>query len=119
VASAHPVFRPLAIDLELPHLEDDGLRAVDKVLVDGRAVFEQLFRSEAVLVDDLHLLHDSRLARLARAYAEGSSAATPPSAGARDDAPSRRILHSFLNLRRSSSICLSISSECCLATAST
>jgi hypothetical protein len=57
----YPVLRELAIDLQFPHLEDDGLRAIDEVLIYCPPVANELVLRKAVLVYDFHLLHDSRL----------------------------------------------------------
>jgi hypothetical protein len=61
------VARDLGLDLELAHGANEGLRAVDDVLVDGQAVHGQLLLCVAILVDDLHLLDDGRFAAFAGA----------------------------------------------------
>jgi hypothetical protein len=61
------VARRLGLDLELAHGANEGFGAVDDVLVDGEAVHGELFLGVAVLVDDLHLLDNGRLAALAGA----------------------------------------------------
>ena len=50
---------------ELAHGGDDGEEALDGVGVDDGSVVLALVRAVARLVDDLHLLHDGRLAALA------------------------------------------------------
>lgn len=61
------VLGVLAVDVELAHGAYQGLCAVDDVLVDGEAVHGELLLRVAILVDDLHLLDDGRLAALAGA----------------------------------------------------
>lgn len=108
-----------AVHAELAHGEDDVVRALEEVAEDGGAVGHELGLGVAVLVDDLHLLDDRALARLARAWYTYTHTGIAGEVGVEwcrleemgRDAPSRRILHSFLNLRESSSICLSISCE--------
>jgi hypothetical protein len=58
------VARRLWLYLELSHCADEGLCAVDDVLVDGEAVHGELLLRVAVLMDDLHLLDNGRLAAL-------------------------------------------------------
>lgn len=58
----YPILGHLAVNLEFSHLEDNGFRRVDEVLVDDGSVSEEFVTGEAVLVDDLHLLDDSGLA---------------------------------------------------------
>jgi hypothetical protein len=57
----------LGLYLELSHGADEGLCAVDDVLVDGEAVHGELLLRVAILMDDLHLLDNGRLAALAGA----------------------------------------------------
>ena len=52
---------------ELAHGADDGQQALYCVGVDDGAVVLALLRAVPRLVDDLHLLHDRRLAALASA----------------------------------------------------
>ena len=52
---------------ELAHGADDGQEALHCVGVDDGAVVLALLRAVPRLVDDLHLLHDRRLAALAGA----------------------------------------------------
>ena len=44
---------------------DDGLSRLEDVLVDDGTEGVELFGRETVLMDDLHLLHNSAFARLA------------------------------------------------------
>jgi hypothetical protein len=89
----------LGLDLELAHCANEGLCAVDDVLVDGEAVHGELLLRIAVLVDDLHLLDDGRLAALAGACRALACTRSRPGGGL----PSSRILHSRRNRRESSS----------------
>jgi hypothetical protein len=57
----YPVLWHLAVNLEFSHLEDDGFRRVDEVLVYDSSVSEEFITGETILVDDLHLLDNSRL----------------------------------------------------------
>jgi hypothetical protein len=63
--TAHPVGGYDAVDADLAHGGDDGLCAVEDVLVYDGAVGGELLAGEPVLVDYFHLLDDGRLARLA------------------------------------------------------
>lgn len=46
--NTNPIRWNLAIHLQLPHLKDNSLRAVDEVLVNGSAVAQKLFLLEAI-----------------------------------------------------------------------
>lgn len=91
------------------HLPSDQLgRAGDKrTFVDGQTEQEQLVARVAVLMDNLHLLHDGRLARLARACGTVSGA-RGRGAGS---VPRSKILHSRRKRLASSSSCLSMANE--------
>jgi hypothetical protein len=90
----------LGLDLELAHCADEGLCAVDDVLVDSEAVHGELLLGVAVLVDDLHLLDDGRLATLTGACRALACLSRSLCGGG---LPSSRILHSRRNRRESSS----------------
>ena len=92
----------LGLDLELPHGADEGFRAVDDVLVYRQAVHGELLLCVAVLVDDLHLLDNGRLAALARTCSR-VSLPSRVQAWALSCVPSSRILHSRRSRRESSS----------------
>jgi hypothetical protein len=62
-----PIRKLDALQADLLHMHNNGVGRVEDVLVDGRAVLRKLRVGEAVLVHDLHLFDDRRLARLARA----------------------------------------------------
>lgn len=64
----HAIGGVYAIDAYLAHGEEDVMRGFEEVSVYGRAVCHKLVAGVAVLVYNLHLLHDRRLARLARAW---------------------------------------------------
>jgi hypothetical protein len=63
------------LDSELPHRRDQCLGAVDQILVDGQSIESQFIHSIAILVNDLHLLHDRRLPTLAGSCAQCKSIA--------------------------------------------
>ncbi len=46
------------MDIELPHGSDKSFDAVQYVFVDGEAVEPEFLRGVAILMDNLHLLHD-------------------------------------------------------------
>lgn len=52
------------LDVELVHGADQPLGALEEVFVDGDAVHGQFLDGVSILVDDLHLFHDCRLAAL-------------------------------------------------------
>lgn len=55
----------MALDADFAHVDDDGAGTLGDVAVDDGAILEELVGGEAALVDDLHLLDDGALARLA------------------------------------------------------
>jgi hypothetical protein len=97
----------LGLYLELSHGADEGLCAVDDVLVDGEAVHGEFLLRVTILMDDLHLLDNGRLAALARACGALAWQMGPvgawSSGGRKGCLPSSRILHSRRNRRESSS----------------
>jgi hypothetical protein len=145
-AGTHSVDGPDGIHVELAQGLSKGLRCIDEICkgpigtgsagqrlkgaptqVDRLSVQQQLVLRVAILVDDLHLLDNGRLARLAGTFARGGSARVSFTssvgwgvvswsiiiymlrAGWRETrggqhSPRRRILHSFLYRRASSSI---------------
>lgn len=56
------------VDVEVLQGLDETRGALEQVLVDSRPVVAQLVLSIAVLVDDLHLFDDGRLAALTGAW---------------------------------------------------
>lgn len=68
------VFRDFWGYVELLHCADESFGAIDDIFVDGMPVQPQFVDAVAVLVDDLHLLDNSRLAALARTFAQERSA---------------------------------------------
>lgn len=56
--------------VELLHCADESFGAIDDIFVDGMPVQAQFVDAVAVLVDNLHLLDNSRLAALARTFAQ-------------------------------------------------
>lgn len=65
-----PVFRKFRVYPHLSHLLDNCLSGFDEVIVHNEAEEKKLVSGIAILVDDFHLLDDSRLSRLARACAK-------------------------------------------------
>jgi len=61
----YPVCCFVALDADFAHVDDDGAGTLGNVAVDDGAILEELVGGEAALVDDLHLLDDGALARLA------------------------------------------------------
>lgn len=64
------VFGDLWSDVELLHGTDECFGAVNDIFVDGMPVETQFVDAVAVLVDDLHLLDNGRLAALTRTFAQ-------------------------------------------------
>ena len=58
----------LGFYVELPERVDQSTGTVDQVFVYRQAVHGELVEGVAVLVDDLHLLHDGRLSAFAGSY---------------------------------------------------
>jgi hypothetical protein len=56
-----------ALDADLPHGVDNGLRAIEDVLVYDLPEGKPLLLREAVLMDDLHLFDNRRFAGFASA----------------------------------------------------
>ena len=54
----HPVRWINTVNLDLAHSVDDGLCAVDDVLVYGRTIGQEFVAGEALLVNDFHLFDD-------------------------------------------------------------
>ena len=90
-------------NVELLHGADESFGAVNDILVDGMPVKAQFVDAVAVLVDDLHLLDNSRLAALARTFAQCELAGAVDRTGFRADVPNSRILHSRRSFFESSS----------------
>jgi hypothetical protein len=90
-------------DVELLHGTDEGFGAVNDILVDGMPVKAQFVDTVAVLVDDLHLLDDSRLAALTRTFAQSGLVGDADRTGFRSNVPSNKILHSRRSFLESSS----------------
>lgn len=67
VVAVFAVAGALGADVELSHGADEGFGAVDDVFVDGETVHGELVLGVAILVDNLHLLDNGRLAALAGA----------------------------------------------------
>jgi hypothetical protein len=67
------VFGDFWSNVELLHGAYEGFGAVNDILVDGMPVKAQFVDTVAVLVDDLHLLDNSRLAALTRTFAHNGS----------------------------------------------
>lgn len=67
------ILRDLWGDVELLHGADKGFCAINDVFVNGMPVQTQFVYTVAILVDDLHLLDNSRLSALAGTYARGVS----------------------------------------------
>jgi hypothetical protein len=65
------VFGDFWSNVELLHSSDECFGAINDILVDGMPVKAQFVDAVTVLVDDLHLLDNSRLAALARTFAHG------------------------------------------------
>lgn len=102
VVAVFVVAGRLGLYLELPHGADERLCAIDDVLIDGEAVHGELLLRVAILVDDLHLLDDGRLAALSGACRMLASVRGGCRVGV-GSSPSSRILHSRRNRRESSS----------------
>lgn len=62
----YPVDRLLWDNPEFPHGQHHALRTFYEILVDDVSVVCPLLVREAALVNDLHLFHNCRLARLPR-----------------------------------------------------
>lgn len=62
------VGRPLGFYVELPEGVDQSAGTVDQVLVYRQAIHGEFVHRIAVLMDDLHLLHDGRLSAFAGSY---------------------------------------------------
>ena len=65
MSTTDPVRGVRAVDPDLAHREEKVVRRLEQVSVDGRAEGHEFVARVSVLVDDLHLLHDRGLARLA------------------------------------------------------
>ena len=65
VGQAYTIVLLLTLLTYFPHMYDDGLSRLEDVLVDDGTEGVELFGRETVLMDDLHLLHNSAFARLA------------------------------------------------------
>ena len=63
----------LALHSDLVHVDDDGVRSVEYVLVSDGAVFCKLGIAESILMDDLHLFHNGGVAVFGAAWGEGVS----------------------------------------------
>jgi len=55
----NPIERMDTVDVHLAHGQYDSVCTIQRVLVYHRSVTHEFFGTEAVLVDDLHLLEDS------------------------------------------------------------
>jgi len=97
------VFGDFWSNVELLHSTDQGFGAVNDILVDGMPVEAQFVDAVAVLMDDLHLFDNSRLAALTRTFAQRGLADDVDSTGFRTNVPSSRILHSRRSFFESSS----------------
>lgn len=89
--------------VELLHCADESFGAINDVLVDGMPVKAQFVDTVAVLVDDLHLLDNSRLSALARTFAQHRLAGCIDWTAFKANVPSSRILHSRRSFFESSS----------------
>jgi hypothetical protein len=97
------VFGDFWSNVELLHGAYEGFGAVNDILVDGMPVKAQFVDAVAVLVDDLHLLDNSRLAALTRTFAHSGSVDDVDRTGFRSNLPSNKILHSRRSFFESSS----------------
>ena len=97
------IFGDFWSDVELLHGTNEGLGAVNDILVYGMPVEAQFVDTVAVLVDDFHLLDNGRLAAFTRAFAQCGLADDVNRTGFRTNVPSSRILHSRRSFFESSS----------------
>jgi hypothetical protein len=97
------VFGDFWSDVELLHGTDEGFGAINDILVDGMPVEAQFVDAVAVLVDDLHLLDNGRLAALTGTFAQCGLADDVDRTGSRENIPSSKILHSRRSFFESSS----------------
>ena len=58
----------MGVDAEFTHCVDDCLSRLEKVLVDCLSIDHEFVSGITIFMDDLHLLYDCGLSRLARAY---------------------------------------------------
>jgi hypothetical protein len=61
----------LWFDAEFSHGKNDGLCTFHEVGVDSNSILHSSFEVEAILMDDSHLFHDSRLAGFAGTWKKG------------------------------------------------
>jgi hypothetical protein len=97
------VFGDFWGNVELLHSSDECFGAIDDILVDGMPVKAQFVDAVTVLVDDLHLLDNSRLAALTRTFAHDVLADDLNRTGFNANVPSSKILHSRRSFFESSS----------------
>jgi hypothetical protein len=97
------VFGDLWSNVELLHSSDECFGAINDILVDGMPVKAQFVDAITVLVDNLHLLDNSRLAALTRTFARGVLADDLGRIGFNANVPSSKILHSRRSFLESSS----------------
>ena len=97
------VFGDFWSNVELLHGADKSFGAVNDIFVNGMPVKAQFVDAVAVLMYNLHLFDNSRLAALARTFAQCGLANVGNRASFKANVPSSRILHSRRSFFESSS----------------